>query len=250
MSSDLSTNSREPLSRDDAVSDAAGGRIIIIDERTLLAESLARALETRRMSVRVLTRANIEQVTRETTAFAPDAVLVGDHPARVELITRLADLHTTSVVLVDGDDRIATAECVFVGASGVIEMGSGFESLAAQLGHAVAGNRVLPVDVERDLISDLLDHRRRSSDDHTPFERLTRREGQILGELMRGASASDIAATAYLSIATVRSHIQQILRKLDVRSQTSAVALAYRSGWQPPHEKKRPSTTSRAAPSR
>ncbi|MDY7100564.1 MAG: response regulator transcription factor [Actinomycetota bacterium] len=187
-------------------------------------------------------------MTREAAAFHPDAVLVGAHPERVEMITRLTEQGSTCVVLVDGDDRIATAECVFVGAMGVAEMTGGFAELADQLDRLVAGNRVLPVDVERDLISDLLDHRRRSSDGHTPFERLTRRECQILGELMRGASASDIAATAYLSIATVRSHIQQILRKLDVRSQTSAVALAYRSGWEPPGEARRPtraaSTTS------
>ena len=41
----------------------------------------------------------------------------------------------------------------------------------------------------------------------------------------------NIAAKLNLSHATVRNHIQNVLRKLEVHSQVEAVALAFRRGW-------------------
>jgi two-component system, NarL family, nitrate/nitrite response regulator NarL len=63
------------------------------------------------------------------------------------------------------------------------------------------------------------------------FDRLTRREEEVLSALMRGAKARDICAQSYVSMPTVRSQIRSILIKLGVTSQLAAVALAYQSGW-------------------
>ncbi len=63
------------------------------------------------------------------------------------------------------------------------------------------------------------------------FDRLTRREQEVLSALMRGAKARDICVQSYVSMPTVRSQIRSILMKLGVTSQLAAVALAYQSGW-------------------
>lgn len=63
------------------------------------------------------------------------------------------------------------------------------------------------------------------------FQRLSRRERQVLSALMRGDSARDISRESYVSVPTVRSQIRSILIKLGVSSQLAAVALAYRTGW-------------------
>ena len=49
--------------------------------------------------------------------------------------------------------------------------------------------------------------------------------------LADGWAALNIAARLNLSHATVRNHIQNALRKLEVHSQVEIVALALRSGW-------------------
>ena len=59
---------------------------------------------------------------------------------------------------------------------------------------------------------------------------LTQRELEVLRSLGAGLNASDIALGYCLSLATVRTHIVNILRKLGVSSQVQAVALAYRTG--------------------
>ena len=58
---------------------------------------------------------------------------------------------------------------------------------------------------------------------------LTRRELEILQLLTKGASSASIAADLYISPKTVRTHTQNILKKLGVHSKLEAVALVARS---------------------
>ncbi len=60
--------------------------------------------------------------------------------------------------------------------------------------------------------------------------RLTSSERRVLFYLTTGTSPRDISLELVVSLATVRSHIRSILRKLGVRSQLAAVALANGSG--------------------
>ena len=58
---------------------------------------------------------------------------------------------------------------------------------------------------------------------------LTTRETEILRLLAGGSGTEEIADRLFISVATVRNHIQNILRKLDVHSKLEAVTLAFRS---------------------
>lgn len=60
---------------------------------------------------------------------------------------------------------------------------------------------------------------------------LSKREHEIVALLADGWAALNIAARLNLSHATVRNHIQNALRKLEVHSQVEIVALALRRGW-------------------
>jgi DNA-binding CsgD family transcriptional regulator len=60
---------------------------------------------------------------------------------------------------------------------------------------------------------------------------LTGRERGIVLMLSNGYASINIAARLNLSHATVRNHIQNALRKLEVHSQVEAVALSFRRGW-------------------
>ncbi len=60
--------------------------------------------------------------------------------------------------------------------------------------------------------------------------KLTSSERRVLFYLTTGQAAQDIADDLVVSLATVRSHIRSILRKLEVRSQLAAVAVANSCG--------------------
>jgi NarL family two-component system response regulator LiaR len=57
---------------------------------------------------------------------------------------------------------------------------------------------------------------------------LTAREWEVIDLLKATRSTDEIAADLVLSTETVRSHVKNILRKLDVRSREGAVAAADR----------------------
>jgi PAS domain S-box-containing protein len=59
---------------------------------------------------------------------------------------------------------------------------------------------------------------------------LSPRERQILELLAAGYGSVNIAARLGLSHATVRNHVQHLLRRLEVHSQVEAVSLAFRRG--------------------
>jgi DNA-binding NarL/FixJ family response regulator len=58
-------------------------------------------------------------------------------------------------------------------------------------------------------------------------ESLSTRELGVLEELAMGTSTEDIADKLHVSPHTVRTHIKNILRKLDARTRAHAVAIAY-----------------------
>jgi DNA-binding CsgD family transcriptional regulator len=59
---------------------------------------------------------------------------------------------------------------------------------------------------------------------------LTPREREVLGLLMDGAGTLQVSRRLGISAKTVKTHVQNILGKLDVRSRLEAVALATRNG--------------------
>lgn len=74
---------------------------------------------------------------------------------------------------------------------------------------------------ERDeLLRRLREHDREQQRRLAPFEALTTREAEMLGELMLGR--------------TVRTQVRAIRTKLGVSSQVAAIGRALQAGWQPP----------------
>ena len=57
---------------------------------------------------------------------------------------------------------------------------------------------------------------------------LSAREVEVLRHLVEGAGTREIADVLCISVATVRTHVQKILGKLEVHSQAQAVSLALR----------------------
>jgi DNA-binding CsgD family transcriptional regulator len=62
------------------------------------------------------------------------------------------------------------------------------------------------------------------------LDRLTPREREVLALIGQGHANRDIAAALYISERTARTHVSNILRKLDLTSRTQAAVLANRSG--------------------
>jgi DNA-binding CsgD family transcriptional regulator len=61
--------------------------------------------------------------------------------------------------------------------------------------------------------------------------KLSNREREVLDLLFSGADTEQIADSLRIAVATARTHIQNLLRRLHVHSRAQAVALAHRAGY-------------------
>jgi DNA-binding NarL/FixJ family response regulator len=73
--------------------------------------------------------------------------------------------------------------------------------------------------------NDMLTRPRGGSGNVSLRSRLSRREREVLIELRRGRTNKEIAARLKVSTTTVNKHVQQILKKLQVRTRTEAVVM-------------------------
>lgn len=88
---------------------------------------------------------------------------------------------------------------------------------------------------ERERLKRALDeHRQTHLQLLEPLGALSLREQQVLSMLMLGRTVGEIAATQFVSVATVRTHVQAILTKLEVHHQLGAVIKAINAKWELP----------------
>ncbi len=77
-------------------------------------------------------------------------------------------------------------------------------------------------------------HAGRSDERALAAARLTEREAEVLRLMAAGLSNSEIAERLVLGVETVKTHVGNVLTKLDARDRTQAVIAAYESGFVAP----------------
>jgi DNA-binding NarL/FixJ family response regulator len=141
----------------------------------------------------------------------------------------LARVPGTRVIVLttfDVDDYVYAA--LRVGASGFLLKSSPPERLIRAIRLVAAGDAMLDPVVTRRVIERFAEQP--GPVDAPELDRLTEREREVLGEVSRGLSNAEIAATLFITEATVKTHVARILAKLDLRDRVQAVVYAYEHG--------------------
>ena len=139
------------------------------------------------------------------------------------------------LVLHSSDDIAVLVACLEVGALGFQTKDLDLAGLTAAAQAVAAGEAVVPRQMLGGLLRDLIVKRRHDDERVRRYHDLTRREREVLGLLGNGLDPDAIAADLVISPQTARTHIQNILTKLDVHSRMEAVAFAHEiAGVAPP----------------
>ncbi len=128
----------------------------------------------------------------------------------------------------DVDDYVYAA--MKAGASGFLLKTAPPRQLVEAVRTVAAGDALLAPSVTRRLVEQFV--RRPPPGTIVPGElkTLTERELEVLKLLARAQSNAEIAGELVVSEATVKSHVNRILTKLNLRDRAQAIVLAYESG--------------------
>ena len=121
-------------------------------------------------------------------------------------------------------------EALRSGASGFMLKNAAPEELIEAVRVVAGGNSLLAPSVTRRVIEEFAKGPAPTAVDASRLQVLTEREAEVLALLARGKSNAEIANALYVGEATIKTHISNLLTKLDLRDRVQAVVFAYESG--------------------
>lgn len=207
-------------------------RVLIVDDHTLFRRGLRALIDScPRFEVVGEATDGLEGVKMQQQ-LQPDAVLLDlDMPVMrgLEALPQMMDHHPQQVVLMltvseDGHDLL---ECMRLGARGYLLKNIDTEFLLDSIEKAIDGDSVLSPEMTSKLVTQL---RQQEKINLAIAEPLTPREREILRWLARGHSNKIIARNLEVAESTVKVHVQNILRKLNVASRVQAAVYAVEHG--------------------
>jgi DNA-binding NarL/FixJ family response regulator len=121
-------------------------------------------------------------------------------------------------------------EALRAGASGFLLKNAPPEELVTAVRVVADGDALLAPRVTKRLIEAFCRQPAISPAPPSALDELTPREREVLALLARGLSNGEIAERLVVSRGTVKTHVERVLMKLNLRDRIQAVVLAYETG--------------------
>ena len=210
----------------------AGGaiRVALVDDQALFRAGIRMLVSSQPDLAFVGEAGNGQEAVDMVAARRPDVVLmdirmpVMDGIEATERIVAASDEPPRIIVLTTFDLDEAAARAIRGGASGFVLKDADPEFLLAAIRTVHAGTAVIAAGQTRELFERFGETKPEAP---AAFAELTTREREIFGLAARGLSNAEIAASEFLSEATVKTHISRVLAKLGLRDRVQLVVFAY-----------------------
>ena len=216
-------------------------RVLVVDDHTLFRRGLIALLAGDPRFVIVAEAGDASEAHRSAATTQPDVILLDIHMPGVDGVEALPGFAQVSpnarvLMLTVSEDERDLAAALRAGARGYLLKTMDSDMLATAILRTMAGESVVSPEMTSKLVSAF---QARQSEapampvqvDADPIHRLSPREREILAHIARGASNKEVARAFGIAEATVKIHVQHILRKLSLSSRVqAAVYLAGRPG--------------------
>jgi len=206
--------------------------IVVLTPVHLLGDSLS-ACFGQRAGLDVLAVVTDLAALRDTLAHEHVDLALIDVTHGMELydIRALAVEHAAVALVALGVDEGGhdVIRCGRAGFSGYVSRDASVEALCQSLHDIVAGKLSCSAEISGSLLRALF--RDEAPGDASPSNALTRRESDVLQLIGRGLSNKEIARELYLSVATVKHHVHNVLDKLNLPRRAQAMRRVQEAPW-------------------
>ena len=196
-------------------------QVLVVDDHTVVRKGLCSLLSSEKYGIEVVGEAGDgNEAIRLANELQPDVILMDlfmPGKSGLEAIRDIKQGNPESNILVltsyAGEDK--ASEALNAGALGYLFKDASPDELVHTIRSVYMGSLSIP----RDLAQKVM-HPSRESETSIAVDDLTERELEVLGCVARGLSNKQIAEELSIGITTVRSHVSNILRKLDLENRT------------------------------
>jgi DNA-binding NarL/FixJ family response regulator len=210
-------------------------RVLLVDDQPLARAGLRRILEPQDNLTIVGECEDGDQVVDAVTRCHPDVVVMDIRMRRVDGAEatrrlRMQDSPPPVLVLTTFDDDGTVAAALGAGAAGFILKDAPGEDIVRATTTVAEGGAWLDPQVVGRVLEAYRRTAGRQQRDRAMVEQLTQRELDVLRHVGQGATNAEVAAALYVSEATVKTHLGNILTKLDLRDRAAAIVFAHNHG--------------------
>lgn len=207
------------------MSEKAVCQVLIVDDHPLMRRGVRQLLELDRAFEVIGEASSGAEAVSLANRLAPDLILLDLNMKGLSGLDTLNALRRDGVsarvvILTVSDARSDIFTLIDAGADGYLLKDSDPEVLLQEIHQCLAGGKAFSEQVR-----EYLHNRGGERQNSNPFAILTERELDVLSEVARGLSNKQIASGLHISEETVKVHIRNLLRKLQVRSRVAATVL-------------------------
>lgn len=208
--------------------------VLIADEYSLFRQAVRRALETEDDLTVVAEATDGLEAIEAVDKFRPHIALIDTelpncNGINVTRAVREQVPECKVLILSNHEDQAALFDAMQAGASGYLTKAIPLAKLLEATRALLRGDTIVPPAMLGGLLTQLVRSRDQQNEVLRRLSRLTRREREVLALLVEGADNDVVAQRLVISPETARTHIQNILSKLDVHSRLEALALVLRN---------------------
>jgi DNA-binding NarL/FixJ family response regulator len=208
--------------------------VLLADEQALFRDALGVALERENDIEVVAAVSDGIRAVSEVKRLLPDVVLLSAALPGCDGLTatRLISEHVPGckvLVLTAVEDDRVLVDALEAGARGYLSKQSTLVDLVGAVHSVHRSETLVPPKMLSAAFARLIDHRREQDSALRLLDRLTARQREVLRLLADGAGNDAIAAELSISPDTARTHIQMIIRKLEVHSRLEAAVFVTRN---------------------
>ncbi len=203
-------------------------RVVVVDEQQMFADIIQHLIDAEPDLGVIGTMTNDTDLPTFLGEHQTDVVLLdydlnSGGAAAIARRVRNEQPRTQVVMLMNAPSGASTREAIAAGCLGVVSKDRGAADLLNAIRSAARGQSVAAIS-NLDMIFC------ETGDAPGDQVSLTNRQSEILELMAQGLSTDALAAKLFVSRNTIRSHVHQILTKLEARSKLEAVASARRLG--------------------